>query len=160
MDKNYIIGEIEIREKDVNKDIRIINTFEQAKREYKWEDDKDDYKYENEKEIKDNCEIKINNKIIPFNYYHKFNEKGKYIIQYIFKKNITNMSYIFYGCESLSSINLSNFNNKNVTDMSDMFDGCKSLSSINLSNFNTQNVTDMGKMFSGCKSLSKKNVKK
>ena len=129
MDKNYIIGEIEIQEKDVNKDIRIINTFEQFKRENKWRrDGKDDYKYENEKEIKDNCEIKINNKIIPFNYYHKFNEKGKYIIQYIFKKNITNLIYMFSGCKSLSSINLSNFNTQNVTDMRYMFYGCESLS--------------------------------
>ena len=62
MDKNYIIGEIEIQEKDINKDMRIINTFEQTKRENnRWGYKEDDYKYENEKEIKDNCEIKINN---------------------------------------------------------------------------------------------------
>ena len=121
MDKNYIIGEIEIKEKDINIDIRIINTFEQVKREFKLEDKEDDYKYENEKDIKDNCEIKINNKIIPFNYYHKFNEKGKYIIQYIFKKNIINISCIFCGCISLSNLDLSNFNNQNVTNMSNMF---------------------------------------
>ena len=127
---------------------------EQAKRENEWNDDKDDYKYENEKEIKNNCEIKINNKIIPFNYYHKFNEKGKYLIQYIFKKNITKMNYMFDECESLSSINFSNFNTQNVTNMRSMFDGCEFLSSINLSNFNTQNVTNMSEMFSGCGSLS------
>ena len=57
---NYIIGEIEINEDNIKKDIRIINTFEEAKRTYKWYDEKDDYKYKNEKEIKDNCEIKIN----------------------------------------------------------------------------------------------------
>ena len=158
MDKNYIIGEIEIQEKDINKNIRIINTFEQTKRENKWKDGKDDYKYENEKEIKDNCEIKINNKVIPFNYYHKFNEKGKCVIKYIFKKNITNMSFMFFRCESLSSINLSNFNAQNVTNMNEMFSGCESLSSINLSNFNTQNVNYMSGMFGGCKSLSSINL--
>ena len=39
---------------------------------------KDDYKYENEKEIKEKCKIKINNKKIPFSYFHKLNIKGKY----------------------------------------------------------------------------------
>ena len=39
---NYIIGEIEIKEEDINKEIRIINTFEEVKRQNKWEDDEDD----------------------------------------------------------------------------------------------------------------------
>ena len=42
--------------------------------------------------------------------------------------------------------------------MSYMFDGCSSLNSINLSNFNTNNVTDMRYMFSGCSSLKKENI--
>ena len=37
--------------------------------------------------------------------------------------------------------------------MGSMFYGCKSLSSFDLSNFNTQNVTNMGSMFSYCNSL-------
>ena len=50
-------------------------------------DDKEDYyKYKNEKEIKEKCIIKINNKRIPFNYLYKFKEKGKFIIKYLFKK--------------------------------------------------------------------------
>ena len=66
---NYIIGEIEINEdEDINKDIRIINTFEKLKRQNEWGDREDDYKYENEKEIKDNCEIKINNNRIVNSY--------------------------------------------------------------------------------------------
>ena len=39
-----------------------------------------------------------------------------------------------------------------------MFYGCNSLTNINLSNFNTQNVTNMRCMFSECKSLKKQNV--
>ena len=42
--KNYIISEIEIKEEDINKDIRIINSFEEVKRKLKWEGD---YKKEN-----------------------------------------------------------------------------------------------------------------
>ena len=153
---NYIIGEIEINEDNINKDIRIINTFEEWKRELY--DEEDDYKYENEKEIKDNCEIKINNNIIPFNYFYKFNKKGKYIIQYSFKKYLTKINHIFYECKSLSNLDLSNFNTQNVTNMRSMFYECKSLSNLDLSNFNTQNVTDMSNMFSFCKSLKKNNI--
>ena len=94
--KNYILAELNIEEKDINKDIRIINTFEEYKRINKLKDDKDDYKYVNEKEIKENCVIKINNKIIPFKYFYKFKEKGKYIIEYSFKNNIKNISYVLW----------------------------------------------------------------
>ena len=42
-----------------------------------------DYKkeWENEKEIKENCEIRINDIIIPFSYFCKFKKKGKYKIK-------------------------------------------------------------------------------
>ena len=63
------------------------------------------------------------------------------------------MSYMFDGCESLTNINLSNFNTQNVKYMSHMFFWCESLIKIDLSNFNTQNVTDMSYMFWGCESL-------
>ena len=83
--KNYILAVINIEEKDINEDIRIINTFEEFKRKYEWNEE-DDYKYVNEKEIKENRIIKINNKIISFNYFYKFKEKGKFNIEYSFKK--------------------------------------------------------------------------
>ena len=59
---NIIIGEIYIKEEDVDKDIQIINSFENAKEENQWKDKDDDWEYENEKEIKENIEIKINGK--------------------------------------------------------------------------------------------------
>ena len=133
---NYIIAEINIGEKEIGKNIRIINSFEETKREDKREDSEDDYKYENEKEIKEKCIIKINNIIIPFNYYNKFNEKGKYKIEYLFNGILTKTNYMFNRCYSLTNINLSNFNTQNVTDMSYMFNKCYSLKNINLSNFN------------------------
>ena len=76
--ENYILAEINIEKDDVNEDIRIINTFEKHKRINDLDDEEDDYKYKNEKEIKEKCTIKINNKRIPFNYFYKFKEKGKY----------------------------------------------------------------------------------
>ena len=128
--KNYIIAEIEIKEEDIDKYIRIINSFEEFKRENKWEDKEYDYEYE--KEIKDNCEIEINNEKIPFSYIYKFKEKGKYIIKYSFKNKLNKTNHMLSRCGSLTNINLSNFNTQNVINMSYMFYECKSLSKENL----------------------------
>ena len=37
------------------------------------------------------------------------------------------MACMFYGCSSLTNIDLSNFNTNNVTNMSWMFDECSKL---------------------------------
>ena len=63
-----IFNEINIKPEDINKDIHIINSFENMKRENKWKDSKDDYLYQNEKEIKEYIEIKLNGKQIEFTY--------------------------------------------------------------------------------------------
>lgn len=57
------------------------------------------------------------------------------------------MESMFYGCESLTSLDLRNFNTENVTNMANMFDGCSSLTSLDLSSFNTKKVTNMSEMF-------------
>ena len=72
--------------------------------------------------------------------------------------NVTDMSYMFYGCASLNTLNVYNLNTSNVTDMSYMFCGCASLNTLNMHNFNTSNVTDMSDMFSGCTSPKTLNV--
>jgi surface protein len=114
--------------------------------------------YENEKEIKDNCKIIINNDIIPFGYFIKFNKIGKYNIKYIFKKNITKINYMFFGCKNLTNIDLSNFNTNNVTNMRQMFFECSSLEEINLSNFIINNATNITSMFYGCSNKLKKKI--
>ena len=68
-------------------------------------------------------------------------------------ENVINMEYLFNGCSSLTSLDLSNFNTANVRSMSWMF-LCSSLTSLDLSNFNTSNVRSMYDMFSGCSSLT------
>ena len=70
-------------------------------------------------------------------------------------ENITNMSYMFYDCESLLSIGEnSNLNTNNVIDMSWAFYNCISLISLpNISKWNTNNVTDISFMFYNCKIL-------
>ena len=54
---------------------------------------------------------------------------------------------MFRGCDSLISIDLSNFDTSSVTNMRGMFAGCNSLISLNLSNFNTSKVTTMDEKF-------------
>lgn len=70
----------------------------------------------------------------------------------------SNMSQMFYNCNSLTELNLSSFNTGNVTTMSGMFGNCRSLISLDLSNFDTSNVTDMSYMFYNCTSLEELNL--
>lgn len=72
--------------------------------------------------------------------------------------NVTDMTYMFYGCQSLTTLNLSNFKTDNVTDMYGMFAECQSLTTLDLSNFTTSNVTDMSFMFDDCESLTNLNL--
>ena len=74
--------------------------------------------------------------------------------------NVTNMEEMFYSCQNLSSLDLSNFNTANVTDMSGIFRYCNKLSSLKLSSLNTTKVTDMSRMFSGCHRLSSLDLSK
>ena len=147
---NYIIAEIEIKDDDINKEIRIINSYEEQMRTWN-ENRKSDFM--NEEEIK-KCEIRVGDKIIPFKYFYKFNNKGIYNIKYSFKNYLTKANYMFSSCESLIKIDLSNFNTLNINNMIGMFRECKSLTNIDLSNFNTQNVTNMSEMFYRCEALT------
>ena len=62
--------------------------------------------------------------------------------------NATDMSYMFYSCQSLSSITFgADFNTINVTNMKLMFAGINQMTSLDLSTFNTSNVTNMDGMF-------------
>jgi len=67
----------------------------------------------------------------------------------------TNMAYMFYDCESLSTLtHLSNVDTTTITNMSYVFAGCSSITSFNLSTFTTSSVTNMKGMFSGCTALT------
>ena len=72
------------------------------------------------------------------------------------------MDYMFYNCNSLKSIDLSNFNTSNVTNMKGMFYNCSSLTSIILSNFNSKNIKTkdgINQMFINCNKLQLRNIK-
>ena len=75
-------------------------------------------------------------------------------LEYLDTANVTDMSYMFFSCEELSSLDLTNFNTANVTNMDCMFYSCRNLSSLDLTNFNTATVTNMDLMFCGCSALT------
>ena len=75
-------------------------------------------------------------------------------LEYLNTAEVTDMSFMFYGCYALASLDLSNFNTTKVENMFGMFFNCENLSSLVISNFNTANVTDMSYMFHYCKNLS------
>ena len=66
---------------------------------------------------------------------------------------VTNMSYMFYGCWSLTSLDVSKFDTSQVTNMGSMFSHCSGLTSLDVSKFNISKVTDMSSMFSCCTKL-------
>ena len=75
-------------------------------------------------------------------------------LKYLNTAEVTDMSYMFWNCKNLSSLDLSNFNTTKVENMFGMFYFCEKLSSLVISNFNTANVTDMSYMFIYCTNLS------
>ena len=161
--KNFIYAEIDIDKRYLNKPIQIINSFENYIKNIDKnnindliDDDQNDFK--NEEEIKNNIEIKINDKKIDFSYKYIFEKRGNYKIEYIFKDYLTKTDYMFSLCSQIRTIDLTNFNTKNVTNMSYMFYSCVSLENLDLTNIDTQNVTNMRGMFSYCQFLKELNI--
>ena len=77
----------------------------------------------------------------------------------MYTDEVTDMSGMFAGCNSLTSIDASNFNTSNVTNMNGMFYGnggilpSSSVVSIDISSFDTSNVTNMSYMFGELSSM-------
>ena len=82
----------------------------------------------------------------------------------IFNKHIQSnivkdMSYMFYNCEKIISINLSSFYTSNCEDMSCMFYGCKSLLKLNIQNFDFSTIINKENFIKGCSSLTEITIK-
>ena len=71
---------------------------------------------------------------------------------------VTDMGSMFYGCKSLTSLDVSHFVTSKVETMYNMFRECKTLTSLDVSHFDTSQVTDMFYMFYGCNSLTSLDV--
>ena len=72
--------------------------------------------------------------------------------------NVTSMAFMFSGCKSLESIDITNFNTSTVKNMRWMFANCQKLTTINLKEIDTSQVTDMSYMFQNCSSLANLDV--
>ena len=59
---------------------------------------------------------------------------------------VTDMSYLFNNCSSLTSLQVS-FNTEKVKQMEYMFGSCSKLSSLDISTFNTNNCNNFTNMF-------------
>ena len=79
-------------------------------------------------------------------------------LEYLNTEEVTNMGWMFYNCQALTSIDVSHFNTNKVVSMLRMFEECSALKRLDISNFNTEEVTSMCGMFAGCKALSSINV--
>ncbi len=70
------------------------------------------------------------------------------------------MTYMFYECRSLTSLDVSNLDTSKVTDMIVMFFECSRLTSLDLSNFDTSEVTICMICFNHCSRLTSLDFRK
>lgn len=68
---------------------------------------------------------------------------------------VTDLSYMFYYCTSLTSISgVNELDTANVINMMDMFDSCTKLTTLDLSGWKTSKVGAFWNMFNNCSSLT------
>ena len=67
--------------------------------------------------------------------------------------SLKDMSYLFFGCNSLNYINLKSFHTTNVTKMDKAFYNCESLVFLDLNNFSSQSLVTADYLFAKCWSL-------
>ena len=81
-------------------------------------------------------------------------------LEYLNTEKVTDMSYMFFACSKLTSLDVTNFNTENVKNMVRMFHNCSALTSLDVTKFNTGNVTNMRYMFCACSALTSLDVTK
>ena len=140
---------IKIERNDINKEIYFLDNYE-----YKDNEGITHY-HDNLKEInKLNTELYINDKKYKYKKYFKFEKEGINKINLLFDINLKDCSYMFAGCDKITSINFINFNCNNLLNMEYMFYKCKNLKKLNLFALDTKNVRNMSYMFYYCENLN------
>ena len=74
-------------------------------------------------------------------------------IEYLNTEKAKSMWCMFYGCTSLTTLDLSTFRTANVYNMVSMFEGCSNLTSLDISNFETTGISYINNMFKDCSNL-------
>ena len=72
--------------------------------------------------------------------------------------NVVNTRYMFFNCSSLTVLDVSHWDVSNINNMYEMFWRCENLKNLDVSNWDTSSVRDMGGMFYFCNSLTTLNV--
>ena len=118
-----------IKKEDINKKIYFLDNIYQKIFEKH-------YEHNNLKELNEyNTELYINNKKYEFKKYFIPNKEGEYKINIKFNNNLielTDLSYMFVGCDKIININFISFIIKNKINMKYMFYECKNLKQINI----------------------------
>ena len=157
--------------KNINK---FITEYIVKKKLDKFIDSEDHYKYfpKTKEELTKNIQELISNKIYDFNCIdtseitdmsNLFGDIVNNIDRFNFDvskwdvSNVTNMAFMFVGCESFEGKGLENWDVSNVENTKYMFNDCKKLN-CDLSNWNMHNVTNMEYMFYGCKQFEGKGL--
>jgi surface protein len=80
-------------------------------------------------------------------------------VSYLDTSNLTNMQSMFYGCSSLTVVDLSGWDTTNVTTIETMFAYCSNLLTVvGLNDLDVSNVENMGGLFSDCSNITEINV--
>ena len=72
--------------------------------------------------------------------------------------NVNDMTNMFQNCGNLEYLNLNNLNTSSVTSMDSMFQNCAILKTLDLSSFHTSKVNSMKNMFNNCANLENLNI--
>jgi len=140
---------IKVDEKQLKKTVYFLDNFNTIDKV------KNKLPHDNLKELnKQNVEMLINRKRVEYSKSF-IPEKCENEILIKFKNPIKDCSYMFYGCNNITYIDLSLFKTKDVTNMECMFGFCTNLKYIDLSFLDTKNVENMNKMFFYCSNLEK-----
>ena len=67
--------------------------------------------------------------------------------------NALDISFMFFRCSSLTSVDVSNWNTSKVFGMSNVFSYCSSLQNLDTTNWDTSNVNTMNFLFYKCSSI-------
>lgn len=106
-----------------------------------------------------NC-VEIGKFILPedttdlSNLFYDCNSLTTYDLSGVNWSNITKLEYAFYRCSSLSIIDLSNLNLENITTLQATFFGCSQATEIKLPNILMNNLTTVGSLFANCSNLT------
>ncbi len=138
-EKNEITLILKVDEEDITKkEIHFLNGF-------------NDIDHSNNNEINgENIDVYINNEKVDFINFIRPESIGYIKVKLVFKKLLTDCSFMFTGCENIVRINFQDFNAKKITSMKYMFSGCINLKKLDLSSLNTINVKDMEGLFGEC----------